>query len=310
MIVTVTPNPSIDLLYEADTLVWDDANRVEMPRRRAGGQGINLSRAARLFGEESLALAFFGGSAGDELRDLLESDRTPYSAIPIEADTRVFVAVRETATGRSMLINPRGPVLSDGNRAALLARVREHCNQFAAGWLVCSGSIPRGIKPDLYAEIADIAHGHSWRFIADCDGEPLRVAVRRGCDLLAPNQHEAERLLERPLSALTDAAAGARSLLASTRTVLLKLGERGAILANAHGSWHAQGPVMQQGSAVGAGDAFLAAYLVAEQNEAPPEEALRNAVAAGSAVLLSKGSELLTKDDYEGLLPQVSLSRI
>src|SRR5947207_2890243 len=113
MILTVTPNPSIDLLYEADTLVWDDANRVAMPRRRAGGQGINLTRAACVLGADSVALALFGGTTGAELKALLDEDATNYFAIAMAGQTRVFVAVRETTTGRSLLINPRGATLSD-----------------------------------------------------------------------------------------------------------------------------------------------------------------------------------------------------
>ena len=49
-IVTLTPNPSIDLLFQTTRLVWDDANRVESPRRRAGGQGVNVVRALRELG--------------------------------------------------------------------------------------------------------------------------------------------------------------------------------------------------------------------------------------------------------------------
>ncbi|HUP88831.1 MAG TPA: hypothetical protein VM100_05765, partial [Longimicrobiales bacterium] len=107
MILTVTPNPSVDLLFEADELCWDDANRVEMPRRRAGGQGVNLTRAARVLGGESVVIAFFGGVTGAELKLLLDDDATPYIDVPIAHDSRVFVAVRERSTGRSMLINPR-----------------------------------------------------------------------------------------------------------------------------------------------------------------------------------------------------------
>ena len=47
MILTVTPNPSLDLLFRAERLVWDDANRIPLPRRRPGGQGINVVRAVR-----------------------------------------------------------------------------------------------------------------------------------------------------------------------------------------------------------------------------------------------------------------------
>ncbi|MGQ0562586.1 MAG: 1-phosphofructokinase family hexose kinase [Gemmatimonadota bacterium] len=308
MILTVTPNPSIDLLHETDKLVWDDANRVAMPRRRIGGQGINLTRAARVLGGESVALAFFGGRTGAELAALLDDDGTRYISVPIEGETRTFVAVRETATGRSLLINPRGPELSEGDRVRLLRTIQSACEELKPEWLVCSGSIPRGVGNDLFALLSRIAHAHNARFIADCDGEPLERAVKAGCDLLAPNQHEAARLAAQPIVSVREAAAAARSLLAAAPRVLIKLGERGAVLADTHGCWHAHGPVNQRGSAVGAGDTFLAAFLVADGNGAPPHEALRRAVAAGTAVLACEGAELLSSEAWQAALSDVRVT--
>lgn len=310
MILTITPNPSIDYLFEAETLCWDDANRVEMPRKRAGGQGINLTRAARVLGGESIAIGLFGGAAGVELKSMLAEESTPFIDVPIQADTRVFFGVRETATGRSMLVNPRGPILSDDDRERLLRAVEKTCTQHKPTWIVCSGSVPRGLGNDLYARIAQLAHSCNARFVADCDGEVLANAVNAGCDLIAPNRHEAERLTYTSISNLEHAIAAAQSLRSVAETVLLKLGEEGAIATSKEGCWIAHGPALPSGSAVGAGDAFLAAALVAKENGAPLEEALRSAVAAGTAVLLSRGSDLLTRSDYEDLLRAVEPTTI
>jgi 1-phosphofructokinase family hexose kinase len=305
MILTITPNPSIDYLFEAEHLQWDDANRVEMPRVRAGGQGINLTRAARALGGESIALAFFGGSSGTQLKSMLEAEGTPFIDVPIEAETRVFFGVRETATGRSMLVNARGAVLSHADRVRLIAQVQAACAELKPDWVVCSGSVPRGIGDDLYAEIADIVHTHGLRFVADCDGAHLSNAVARGCDLIAPNQHEAERLSYLSITDATAAAAAAAALRSVAAEVYIKLGGQGAIASTRAGAWHARGAALQSGSAVGAGDAFLAALLVSKENGAPPGEALRNAVAAGTAVLASRGSDLITRGDYEAMLREV-----
>lgn len=310
MILTVTPNPSIDYLFEAETLCWDDANRVEMPRRRAGGQGINLTRAARVLGGESVALACFGGAAGAELKAMLQREDTSFIDVPINGDTRVFFGVRETGTGRSMLVNPRGPDLNADDRVRLVNAVDDACKRLRPTWVVCSGSVPRGLGNDLYAQIAQIAHMFDARFVADCDGEALANAVTAGCDLLAPNRHEAERLTNTAVKSPQHAIAAARSLCGVADTVFLKLGADGAIAASNEGCWIACGPAMQSGSAVGAGDAFLAAALVSKEKGAPLSEALRSAVAAGTAVLQSRGSNLLARDDYENLLRAVQVTTI
>lgn len=310
MILTVTPNPSLDYLFEADVLCWDDANRVEMPRCRPGGQGINLTRAVRVLGGESTALAFLGGHAGRELQNMLAAESTPLIPVPIEAGTRVFFGVRETATGRSMLVNARGAVLGTADRERLLEQVRQSCREFKPEWVVCSGSIPRGVGDDLYARVAEVASEAGAQFIADCDGEALAQAIKRGCALIAPNKHEAERLARMQINSVASAREAARRLQKSAPEVYLKLGADGALAAVGEQAWLAYGPGLQSGSAVGAGDAFLAALLVAKKNGAPPEEALRCAVAAGTAVLLSRGSDLLTRQDYDNLLPSIQLTAL
>jgi len=310
VILTVTPNPSIDLLFDADRLVWDDANRIESPRHRAGGQGINLTRAAHILGGDSVAVALLGGSTGSELAGLLDRDGIRYDAVPIDAETRTFVAVREAATGRALLLNSKGPVLGEPERGRLLASVETALSRYTPRWLVCSGSIPRGMGRDLYAEIARMAHGRSIQFIADCDGDALEAAVNAGCDLLAPNQHEAARLTNRAIHSMADAIHAARRLRAAAPRVLIKLGEQGAVLAQKDECWHAHGEPIAHGSAVGAGDAFLAAFLVSETRGERPERSLQSAVAAGSAVLLSTGADLLCRSDYESVLDQIEVTRV
>jgi 6-phosphofructokinase 2 len=307
MILTITPNPSLDYLFEAETLCWDDANRVEMPRRRAGGQGINLTRAARELGGDSVALALFGGGTGAQLKGMLEGEGTPFMDVPIDAETRVFFGVRETSSGRSMLVNARGPVLGNAERERLLQSVEHACRELQPSWVVCAGSVPRGLGDDLYARVADIAHAQQARFVADCDGAQLSNAVARGCDLIAPNHHEAERLAGLSIASRDDAVAAAQSLRRVAGEVLLKLGADGAVAASPEGCWYARGLPLQSGSTVGAGDAFLAALLVAKENGAPLDEALHGAVAAGTAVLRSRGSDLLTRSDYDDMLRAVEV---
>lgn len=300
LVATVTPNPSIDLLFTAERLVWDDANRTPLPRRRAGGQGINVVRAVRALGGEALAVALLGGAAGAELRGILEAESTPLLAVEAEGDTRVFVAARELETGRSLLLNPRGPASSAASASALLVGVETVLRERRPAWLACSGSVPPGIPIDLYARVGALARCAGVRFVADCDGELLRAAAHaRCCDLLVPNQQEAERLLGGRIESVAEAAVAAGALRGlGAGVACITLGGRGAVLAGDAGCWYAAAPADQEGSAVGAGDAFLAALLMALDRGEPHPAALQQAVAAGSAVLKSEGGDLLTEQEY------------
>ena len=120
VLLTITPNPSLDLLFETDALVFDDANRMADPRRRPGGQGINVARAARALGSSATAIALLGGVTGREIEDALLREGTDVISVPAEGETRTFVAVRTRGDGRSLLLNARGPVRSPEDAARLL----------------------------------------------------------------------------------------------------------------------------------------------------------------------------------------------
>ncbi|HUF50114.1 MAG TPA: hexose kinase [Longimicrobiales bacterium] len=308
MIVTLTPNPSLDLLFETEQLVWDDANRLADPRWRAGGQGINVARAVRELGGDAVALALLGGRTGAELHDMLAAEGTPLRSERVAGETRTFAAVRETATGRSLLLNARGPARSRADAAALLELVERSLRELRPAWLACCGSLPAGFAPDFYLRAAELARSFGAAVVVDCDGAPLRAAAAQ-CGLLVPNRHEAERLSGVAITGMSGARdAAMRMIELGARRAAITLGEAGALLATADCVWLARAPAMQAGSAVGAGDAFLAALLLAHQ--LPEEESLRRAVAAGSAALLSRGTDLIRREDADRLMVGIEVERV
>ncbi len=310
MILTLTPNPSLDLLFEADRLVWDDANRVEAPRRRPGGQGINLARAARALGGDARAVAPLGGPVGRELIAALDREGTPLRAVPIAGETRVFVGIRETATARALLLNPHGPRIAPEEGARLLDAVIDELDGARPAWVACCGSVARGLPDDLCARVGRHARERGARFVPDCDVPALRLAADAGCDLLVPNAHEAGRLLGRPVDDVAAAIRAAPALLRyGPELAVITLGPDGAVAAADDGVWIARAPRVHGGSAVGAGDALLAALVLALQRGAGPPEALRAGVAAGTAVLLGRGDALVQAEDVSAIEPDVALEK-
>lgn len=309
-IITVTPNPSIDLLFDAATLVWDDANRVAMPRRRAGGQGVNVTRAVCTLDGDSTAVALLGGAVGREIAELLRAERIDLRIASAPAETRVFVAVREHDSGRSLLLNPRGPECGAAEETALLETLADATRP--GDWVVTSGSVPPGFAVDFHARVRDVAMQARARVVVDSDGPALHAAAP-GCALLVPNVREAERLLGRVIPDVAEAARAARALLTLGATdAAITMGSAGAVLASSRSDTvlHAMPPAGPAGaSAVGAGDAFLAGLLL-RLGEAEPGDALRYAVAAGTAVLHGAGAELLRKGTVDELLREITMKEV
>ncbi|MGH7460372.1 MAG: 1-phosphofructokinase family hexose kinase [Longimicrobiales bacterium] len=305
MILTITPNPSLDYLFETGRLQWDDANRMDPPRRRPGGQGINVTRAARALGASSVAVALLGGRVGAELADTLSAEGTPFERIDITGETRVFVGARESETGRSMLLNPGGPHIATEEAQRVSAVVIETIRRLKPKWVAVCGSIPPGLPVELYAQSGEAARRAGARFVPDCDGDALRLAVQCA-DLVVPNRHEAERLLDVRIDNVESAGDAARRLTQlGPGLAAITLGEDGAVLSDGQAIWHAAPARLNSGSAVGAGDAFLAALLIEIENNSALDVALRKAVAAGASVLRSSGSDLLSLEHLQEIQQNV-----
>ncbi|MCH6160799.1 1-phosphofructokinase family hexose kinase [Streptomyces marispadix] len=159
-----------------------------------------------------------------------------------------------------------------------------------ASWIVCSGSLPRGLAPAWYAGLVARAHRQGVRIALDTSGPALSAALRERPDVVKPNAHELAEAVGRPLATVGDAVKAAEDLRgAGAGTVLASLGATGQLLVDATGTYFGSAAPVPVRSDVGAGDASLAGFLGA--GGAGPQ-ALASAVAHGLAAVQLPGSEM------------------
>ncbi|MBS0419540.1 MAG: ribokinase [Proteobacteria bacterium] len=92
---------------------------------------------------------------------------------------------------------------------------------------------------------------------------PADLAALTAADYFIPNETEAELFTRAPLSTIEEALACARLLgLKGFRKVVLTLGERGSILAEAESAVHFPAAAVQPVDTTGAGDAFIGSFAV------------------------------------------------
>lgn len=300
MIVTLTPNPSIDRTVSIDRLDVGEVNRATSSRIDPGGKGINVARALAANGSDSLAVLPSGGPEGHLLEELLRTSGTAYQAVPISGTTRMNIAAIEPG-GATTKLNEPGPVLAPHEHAALLAAVAE---RIAAGadWVVGCGSLPPGMPEDVYADLVRHAHAAGAQVAIDSSGAPLSAAVPAGPDLIKPNLEELQELVGRGLRTLADVRDAAAALVqGGIGTVVVSLGRHGALLVGAEGIAHATAHIERPVSTVGAGDSLLAGYLHAVTHGAAPSQALATGAAWGAAAVSLPGSRMPTPDDVVGI---------
>ncbi|MEB3367168.1 1-phosphofructokinase [Saccharopolyspora mangrovi] len=287
MIVTVTPNPSLDRTVQVDQVSPGEVHRAKRVQLDPGGKGVNVARALAAAGVPTLAVLPSGGAEGARLAELLAPEAVPVVEVPVHAPTRSNIAVVES-DGTTSKFNEPGPRLSEAEVAALETAVIELAGR--AKWLVTCGSLPDGCPPDLHARLVGAARAAGTRVAVDASGQPLALACRAAPDLIKPNLAELAELAGGPLRDLGDVLDVAHGLRAGgVGTVLVSLGRLGAVLVSATGERFATSTATEVRSTVGAGDAMLAGFL---RESAAEEAALRSAVAYGTAAVGLAGSRM------------------
>ncbi|PSM44012.1 1-phosphofructokinase [Streptomyces dioscori] len=285
MILTVTPNPSLDRTYEVPSLDRGEVIRASGERMDPGGKGVNVSRAVAAAGRRTVAVLPLGGAPGALVADLLDAQGIEVAPVPVAGATRSNIALAE-ADGVLTKINAPGPELTSAEQESLLEAVREQSRD--ADWIACCGSLPRGLAPSWYAELVARAHRAGVRIALDTSGPALLAALREGPDVVKPNVEELAEAVGRPLATVGDAVKAAEELRElGARAVLASLGADGQLLVSEEGAWFASARVDVVRSNVGAGDSSLAGFLIAGGSG---PGALASAVAHGAAAVQLPGS--------------------
>lgn len=300
MIITLTPNPSLDRTIEVTTLRVGEVNRAHGGRVDAGGKGVNVSRALAANGNETVAVLPAGGAAAVQFGALLADAGVAYEFIDLADAVRTNITLVEE-DGTTTKINEQGRITSAADVEAMLDAVE--ARSVGATWVVGSGSLPPGVGLELYAGLVERARGIGARVAIDSSGKALADAVEHRPHLIKPNQEELEELVGTRLDTVADVLGAAQDLVAAgVGTVVVSLGEYGAVAVDAEGATHAHATVAKPESTVGAGDCLLAGYLAAIESGANRADALANGVRWGAAAVGLAGSRVPGPQDLKRVL--------
>jgi 1-phosphofructokinase len=301
MIVTLTPNPSVDRTVALTSRLERGAVlRAESVISQSGGKGVNISRAAVAAGLRTIAV--LPAEKDDPyvlelLRDGIDC-RPERPAGPV----RVNITITEP-DGTTTKINSPGAIADDDSLDRLKVALHQRAGQ--AEWVVLAGSLPPGAPAGWYADLVEDLSGTTARVAVDTSEEPLAALAaslhRAAPDLMKPNGEELASLTGADPDAIEAdprAAAKAATVLVEqgVGAVLVTLGGHGAVLVTSGGAWHATPPPTTVVSTVGAGDSSLFGYLLGDHRGLEPAERLRLAVAYGSAAAGLPGTTIPTPD--------------
>lgn len=303
-VLAIALNPTIDISSDAIRVVPTHKVRTTGQRRHAGGGGVNVARVIANLGGRPKLLIMSGGATGALLEDTLQSLPIDLQIVHIAEPTRIAFMIHEEETGLEYRFVPDGPKVTERELADAKDLVAAH----EGGFVVASGSLPRGAPASTYATYAEIAERNGSRFVLDTSGAALAETLGKApVFLIKPSRSELETLVGHAVDD-TGIADAALTLVhqGKTENVAVTLGADGALLANAQGVLQLPAIKVKTRSAVGAGDSFVAAMVHAITQGRPVREAFRYAIAAGAAATLSGGTELCSATDVEAIYAQMT----
>jgi len=309
MIKTVTLNPALDKTIIVESFQLNQLNRIKKVHKDAGGKGINVSKMLEKLGQQSTAAGFLGGAAGDYIKAEIEK-------LGIKTD---FVKTAEETRTNTKMVDPVKKTFTDLNEAG--AQIRESnikelkdklfTDLKTGDIIVFAGSVPNGVKTDIYFELIKSAKAKGIKTILDADGALFREGIKAGPTLIKPNEHELGLHFEAEFKDLKAMIRKAESLLESgIEMIMLSLGKEGAVFITAAEKYKIEPLKLNVKGTVGAGDAMVAGLAYGLENGFNLEEMLRTAAACSSATLIRAGTEMGSKDDVKRLKRDIQIDKV
>lgn len=303
MITTICLNPALDRTVTVDSLVPGQVNRIRTSRTDVGGKGVNVAVVCRRLGLDARVIGCAGVDGYAKLRAKANAENIGCDFHTVEGSIRVNTKV-VPLDGRGVTeLNEPGPTLTAEDLDVFFEMALDAAAD--SDYVVLTGSLPPGCPAYTYRELIRLLKVPC---ILDVGGEALRLGVEAQPFLIKPNHHELASAVGRELHTMDDILAAARTFVdKGVRHVVVSLGKDGVLYVGEDGAFYAPEIPVEVHSTVGAGDALVGGLLYGLIKHSAMREALRAGAAAGTASVMTEGTQLINLDDFKRLLPRVAL---
>ncbi|MBF0488413.1 MAG: 1-phosphofructokinase family hexose kinase [Nitrospirae bacterium] len=307
MIITVTLNPSQDKTLRVDGLRLDSICRADILRITAGGKGINVCRAIKRLGGDTLALTLLGGATGGLIASLLKNEGIEVQFTPIAGDSRTCLSLIDSLKKTETIINENGPSVTVPEQQSFKSMYGGAIGK--GDIIVISGSAAAGIDGAIFPELIETAHIKGAATILDASGEFLAAGIKAIPNVIKINKQEFGRLTGKPLNsraAVIEEMSRLAALVGIGRVIITDGGGRTLALSGSE-VWQVTPPRVEPLSTLGSGDCVSAVLAMGMERDMPFEAALVEAAAAGAQNTLSYGAGII---DKEGVIKLSLLTKI
>lgn len=303
-IITLTLNPAFDIHCNVKGLALRRENLASITDYEAGGKGVNISRALKAGGVESLALVVLGEENGDSFTKLLDKDGITYKPLTVSGRIRENITLHDgTAETR---------ISFEGSEAdsSLLFDVQEllRAESLDGTFITLTGRIPSGIDISSVKKFAKDLTQKGAKLVIDSRSFSLDDIIEVRPYLIKPNQEEISEYLGRDIKDFSEVREAAETLHSrGIENVMISLGEDGALLVSDEGTYVARPPRIDAISTIGAGDSSVGGFLAAAVEKKGSRDTLRLAVAYGTAACMTEGTRPPRSEDIQSVYDHVTV---
>lgn len=303
-LVTITLNPAVDLACTVPEFTTARVNRVVSSRTDAGGKGVNIARLLRQFGLPVTATGFLGQDNPHIFEKLFNDMGIEDAFVRVPGKTRIGIKILDPIAHTTTDLNFPGLSPGETHMAALFDVVEQQLPDAAV--VVIAGSVPACLPPKTVGRLVATIKARGVKVFVDTSGPALGHAIAAKPTLIKPNVDELSEYVGRSLTEVGEIQDEARKLLdTGIETVVVSLGERGALFVEREAILFTTPPSIEATSTVGAGDAMVGSLAAGLVLNLPLAERARLATAVSAAVVSQSGPGLPSLDEVKKIEDQV-----
>lgn len=307
MITTVCMNPSFDKTAGIDRLIPGEVNRLSSVRVDVGGKGINVAVVLKRLGVSVHCVGCLGEANSAMFLRMLQKDQLVFDYLSVPGEVRTNLKLMDQTDKQITEFNEPGIELDELQLNAFLQLLAQRSEN--SEYVVLSGRLPAGCPENTYQRCMQAVQGK--KCVLDASGNALLHGIKEKPFFIKPNLPELEAIMKKELRTLRSLRDAALFMIDyGAQNVVVSMGKYGAMYVNRDTTLFAPALMVEARSTVGAGDAMVGGILSGLSRGASMAEAFRCGVAAGAASVMTDGTQLLHKNDFDALLPKVTVQEV
>ena len=268
-----------------------------------GGKGLNILRVLSSFIRPLSFYAFTAGDNGKIIKREAERLGAQSTFIEVEGETRTTINIMDKKSGNETEIKEKGPYITEKDTSALLSSLESNVKENDI--VILSGSLPDGIRKDIYKEISELSKRKGASTLLDTGGDLLKTSIPGRYLLVKPNENEIRDLFDDyppPLSLLSE-----KLINKGADSVLITRGGDGAYFRNKDMALDIKVPKVDVVSTIGSGDSTLAGFAYGLSQNLPLSDTVSLALSFGTSNALHREVGRVEKAEVEDIIKRIEI---